>query len=51
MAIEVHFEKQFITNGNVVRQYDSKNHREYLLVTLLGSFFLLGLLFYGWQHY
>ena len=51
MPIEVHFEKRIITNTNVVREPDTKTRREYLLVTLLGAFFVLGLLFYGWQHY
>ena len=51
MAIEVHIEKRIITNANVVRETDAKDRREYLLVTLLGAFFILGLLFYGWQHY
>ena len=50
-AIEVHFEKRIINNLNVVREPDAKNHREHLLVVLLGALFVFGLLFYGWQHY
>jgi cell division protein FtsL len=51
MAIEVHFQKRIINNMNVVREPDSRNQREYMLVTLLGGLFVLVLLFYGWQHY
>jgi cell division protein FtsL len=51
MAIEIHFEKRIITNTNVVREFDARDRREYLLVTLLGALFVFGLLFYGWQHY
>lgn len=51
MAIEIHFEKRIINNVNVVREPDARNQREYLLVMVLGALFVLGLLFYGWQHY
>ena len=51
MAIEVHFNKRIINNMNVFREPDTRNHREYLLVTLLGVMFVFVLLFYGWQHY
>jgi cell division protein FtsL len=51
MAIEVHFEKRIINNVNVIREPDTRNQREYLLLVLLGAFFIFGLLFYGWQHY
>ena len=51
MSIEVHFQKRIINNANVVRELDSRNQREYLVLTLLGAFFVLILLFYGWQHY
>jgi cell division protein FtsL len=50
MAIEVHLDKR-INNVNVVRESDKRNHREHMFVTLLAGLFLLGLLFYGWQHY
>jgi cell division protein FtsL len=51
MAIEVHFQKRVVNNMNVVRELDVRHQREYLVLTLLGSFFILVLLFYGWQHY
>jgi cell division protein FtsL len=51
MAIEVHFEKRVVNNMNVVRELDVRHQREYLILTLLGGFFVLVLLFYGWQHY
>ena len=50
MPIEVHFEKRII-NNNVVREADSKSHRDYIIVTALGAMFLFGLFAYGWQHY
>ena len=50
MPIEVHIEKR-INNNGVVRETDSKHRWEYLVFTLLGGLFLVGLLFYGWQHY
>lgn len=50
MPIEVHIEKR-INNSNIVREADSRHRWEYLFLTLLGGLFLLGLLFYGWQHY
>src|SRR5262245_31399568 len=49
-TIEVHFEKR-INNVAVVRETDIRQRREYLFVTLLAGLFVLGLLFYGWQHY
>ena len=50
MPIEVHFEKRII-NSNVIREADAKSHRDYLVVTVLGAMFLLGLFVYAWQHY
>src|SRR5262245_41310866 len=50
MPIEVHLEKRII-NNNVVREADSKSHRDYIVVTALGAVFLFGLFAYGWQHY
>ena len=50
MPIEVHFEKRIITN-NVIREADSKSHRDYIVVTVLAAVFLFGLLAYAWQHY
>src|SRR5215467_9835033 len=50
MAIEVHFEKRII-NNNVIREPDTKGHRDYIIVTALAAMFLFGLFAYGWQHY
>jgi hypothetical protein len=50
MAIEVHFEKR-INNSTVIREADTRHRREYLLMTMFAGLFLVGLLFYGWQHY
>jgi hypothetical protein len=50
MPIEVHFEKRII-NNNVVRETDSKSHRDYIVITALAAVFLLGLFAYAWQHY
>ncbi len=50
MAIEIHLEKRII-NNNVIREADSRSHRDYIVVTALASMFLLGLFAYGWQHY
>ena len=50
MPIEVHFEKRII-NNNVIREADSKSHRDYIIVTVLAAMFLFGLFAYGWQHY
>jgi len=50
MAIEIHFEKRII-NNNVIREADSKSHRDYIIITALAAVFLLGLFAYGWQHY
>ena len=49
MAIEVHFPKRVINNMNVVRELDVRNHREYLVLTLLGGFFLLVLLYHPFK--
>src|SRR5947199_9329827 len=50
MAIEVHLEK-LIVNNSVIRQTDSKSHRDYVVVTTFAAIFLFGLFAYGWQHY
>ena len=50
MSIEVHYEKRII-NNNVIREADSKGHRDYIVVTALAAMFLFGLFVYGWQHY
>ena len=50
MPIEVHFEKRII-NNNVIREADSKNQRDYIVVTALAAMFLFGLFAYAWQHY
>ncbi len=50
MAIEVHLEKRII-NNNVIREADSKSHRDYIMVTALAAMFLFGLFAYAWQHY
>src|SRR5262249_39570755 len=50
VAIEVHFEKRII-NHNVVREPDEKSRRDYIVATVVGAVFLLGLFIYGWQHY
>ena len=50
MSIEVVFEKR-INNANVCRDVDMAQRRQYFLLTLLASMFVLGLLLYGWQHY
>ena len=50
MPIEIHLEKRII-NNNVIRETDSKSHRDYIVVTALAAVFLLGLFAYGWQHY
>jgi cell division protein FtsL len=50
MPIEVHLEKRII-NNNVIRETDSKSHRDYVVVTVLAAVFLFGLLAYAWQHY
>src|SRR5437773_5437465 len=50
MAIEVHLEKR-IVNNSVIRETDSKSHRDYIVVTVLAAIFLFGLFAYGWQHY
>jgi cell division protein FtsL len=49
MAIEVHYEKRII--NNVIREADSKSHRDYIVLTALAAMFLFGLFAYGWQHY
>lgn len=50
MSIEVVFEKR-INNANVCRDVDAVQRRQYFLLTLLSSIFVIGLLLYGWQHY
>jgi cell division protein FtsL len=50
MPIEVHFEKR-IVNSKVIREADSRSHRDYIVVTALAAMFLFGLFAYGWQHY
>lgn len=48
--IEVQFEKRII-NNRVIREADTRSHRDYIVVTVLLAMFLLGLFAYGWQHY
>jgi len=50
MSIEVVFEKR-IHNVNVCRDVDAVQRRQYFLLTLLSSIFVIGLLLYGWQQY
>jgi cell division protein FtsL len=50
MPIQSHLEKRII-NNNVIREADSKSHRDYIVVTALGAVFLFGLFAYAWQHY
>jgi cell division protein FtsL len=50
MPIEVHFEKRII-NNNVLREADTKSHRDYIVITILAAMLLFGLFAYGWQHY
>jgi cell division protein FtsL len=50
MPIEVHLEKRII-NNNVIREADSKSHRDYIVITALAAIFLFGLFAYAWQHY
>src|SRR5438045_6375307 len=50
MAIEIHLEKR-IVNNNVIREADTKGHRDYIIVTAFAAMFLFGLFAYGWQHY
>src|SRR5262245_61421448 len=50
MPIEVHLEKR-IVNNNVIREADTKSHRDYIVVTALAAISLFGLFAYGWQHY
>jgi len=49
MAIEIHYERRII--NNVIREADSKSHRDYIVVTALAAMFLFALFAYGWQHY
>jgi cell division protein FtsL len=49
MPIEVHLEKRI--NNYVVREPDARSHRDYVVVTVFGAIFLLGLFVYAWQHY
>ena len=48
--IEVRFEKN-INNLTLVREADTRRHWEYITVTMLGALFVMGVLFYAWQHY
>jgi len=48
--IEVRFERDR-NNLVLVREADSRRDWEYIMVALLGALFVVGLLFYGWQHY
>ena len=48
--IEVRFQKN-INNLTVVRETDTRRQWECVAVTMLGAMFVLGLMFYGWQHY
>lgn len=50
MPIEVHLQKRII-NSNVIREADSKSHRDYIVITVLAAIFLFGLFAYAWQHY
>jgi cell division protein FtsL len=50
MPIEIHIEKRII-NNSVIREADWRSHRDYIVVTVLGAIFLVGLFIYGWQHY
>jgi len=50
MPIEVHLENRII-NNNVIREADARSHRDYIIVTVMGAIFLIGLFIYGWQHY
>jgi len=49
MPIEIHLEKRI--NNYVVREPDARSHRDYVVVTVFGAMFLLGLFVYAWQHY
>jgi cell division protein FtsL len=50
MSIEVVFEKR-INNATVYRGTDIQQRRQYVLLMGLAAFFVLGLLFYGWQQF
>jgi hypothetical protein len=50
MAIEFHYEKR-IDNSAVVRNIDGRQRKQWFLMTLLASLFVLSLFFYGWQYY
>ena len=49
MPIEIHLEKRII--NNIIRETDSKSHRDYIVITVLAAIFLFGLFAYAWQHY
>lgn len=49
-TIEIQFDKR-IDNSRIRRDLESLWSFEYLLFTLLGAFFVVGALFYGWQQY
>jgi cell division protein FtsL len=48
--IEVRFEKN-INNLTLVREADTRRQWDYIAVAMLGALFVVGFLFYGWQHY
>ena len=50
MAIEYIYEKQ-INNADVHRDVDRQQQKEYGMLTMLAAFFVVGLMFYGWQQY
>jgi len=50
MPYEVVFEKR-LNNGNIHRDVDANQRRQYFLVTCLSAVFMIGLLLYGWQQY
>lgn len=50
MSIEVVFEKR-INNTTAYRDTDMGQRRQCVLLMGLAAVFVLGLLFYGWQHY
>lgn len=51
MPIDIDYRNRIVSNNNVVREPDAKSHRDYIVVTVMASVFLLGLFAYGWQHY
>ena len=49
-TIDIHFEKK-INNSRIIRPVDAQCRVEYIVLTLLGAVFVLGVLFYAWQQY